>query len=179
MQYAVCGHKFRPARQVYSGFQNKIKTICIFDTSLSVSCFSWNRNGNVFTNRLPRNFPNKLTFSTRISYSRLLRPVHTDDHGKLYWYNYFRDHSDHMILTLAIRKQHVIPHHTETARLLQSVYVSTWSQFITENSRQRIGYFIQSTKLSLLNCFENLCASVHMSRKAKFILSDVDKNSHQ
>jgi len=39
--YATCaGHKLRPARQVYSGFQNKIKTICIHDTPLSVSSFS-------------------------------------------------------------------------------------------------------------------------------------------
>jgi len=33
--YAICaGHKLRPARRVYSGFQNKIKTICIYDTPL-------------------------------------------------------------------------------------------------------------------------------------------------
>lgn len=87
---------------------------------------------------------------------------------------------DHVILTLAIKKQHVISHRGSCAffpiLVRQHLITVDYRKFSPANRF----LYIQSTKLPLLNCFESLCASVHVPRKpTKFILSDIDKNSHQ
>lgn len=179
--YAICaGHKLRPARRVYSGFQNKIKTICIYDTPLSVSCFSWNRNWKVFTD-FPEisqiNLPSPNTFSPVSLFTEMTSANYAD-----------------IIISAAIQTRscdtdignkkttrHFSPHGSCTPFPIHVRPVSTWLQLNNEISRQQIGSFVHSQQSC--HFWTVLRTYVHLFmcrvKAAKFILSDIDKNTHQ
>ena len=187
--YATCaGHKLRPVRQVYSGFQNKIKRICIYDTPLSVSCFSCNRNGKVFIDfpeiclaKLPYLFLVAQLFPFLCSHRWSLHTMYR----ALCWCTVIISATIQTCDTDISNKKtrHSSPHGSctpsRTILVRQHLITADYRKFSPEKSVP-LKLTSHSTKLRLLNCSENLCASVQVPRKAtKFILSEIDKNSHQ